>query len=60
MLFFFLFIIYLYFWIPAKIAQMFNSTAELVIPIETQTNEANTNIETQPLTIEARINKCST
>ena len=36
---------------------MFIPTPELVIPTETQTNEANADIETQPVT---RISKCST
>ena len=42
------------------ILQIFNHTAELVIPIRTQTNEANAEIETQPVIVEARISKCST
>ena len=49
------FIIDLYFLIPALIAQIFNPTAELVIPTRTQTNEANAKIETQQLTVEAKI-----
>ena len=40
------------------IAQMFIPTAELVIA--TQTNEANAEIEMQPVIVEARISKCST
>ena len=35
-------------------AQIFNPTAELVIPTETPTNEANAEIETQPLTAETK------
>ena len=42
------------------IPQMFNPTAELVIPIETQANEANAEIETQPVTVETKISKFST
>ena len=42
------------------IAQFFISTAELVIPTGTQTNEANAEIETQPVTVEDKISKCST
>ena len=40
-LFFFL-LIDLYFSIPAVIAQIFNPTAELLIPTGTTTNEVNT------------------
>ena len=36
------------------IAQMFNPTAELVMPIGTRTNEANGEIETQPLTVKTK------
>ena len=46
--------------IPAVIAQIFIPTGELVIPTGTQTNEANTRIETQPITVEANLSKCST
>ena len=42
------------------IAQIFNPTAELVIPTGTQTNEANAEIERQPITVEVKIIKCST
>ena len=42
------------------IAQIFIPIAEPVIPTEIQTNEPNAEIETQPVTIEARINKFST
>ena len=40
----------LYFLIPAVIAQIFNPTAEIVIPAGTHTNEAIAEIETQPPT----------
>ena len=42
------------------IAQIFNPTVELVKPTGTQTNEANKEIETQPVIAEARISKRST
>ena len=53
-LFFFL-IIDLYFLIPAVIAQIFNLTGELVIPIETKeaTKEAKAEMETHPVIVEA-------
>ena len=44
--------------IPAVIAHSFIPTAELVIPTGTQTNEANAEIETQPVTVETKISKC--
>ena len=55
-------IIDLCFLIPAVIVYIFISTGEFVIsiPIGIQTNEANAEIETQPVTVEAKINKCST
>ena len=49
----------LYFLIPAVTAQIFNSTAELVMPNGIPTNEANAEIETQPLTAEMKIINCS-
>ena len=42
------------------ITQIFNPTAELVIPIGTRNNEANAEIETQPVTVETKISKFST
>ena len=45
-------IIDLYLLLPSVIAQIFNPTAELVIPTGTPTNDANAEIETQPLTAE--------
>ena len=36
------------------IAQIFNPTAELVIPNGAPANEADTEIETQPLTVEMK------
>ena len=47
----------MYFLIPAVTLQMFIPTAELVTPSETQTNEAKTEIETQPITVEAIISQ---
>ena len=47
--FFFFLIIDLYFLIAAVIAQIFNPTAELAIPIETPTKEAKTEIEIHPV-----------
>ena len=58
--FFFYFIIDLYFLIAGVIVQIFIPIAELVIPTGTQNYEANEETETQPVTAEARINKCST
>ena len=46
---------YLYFLIVAVIAQIFISTAELVIPRGVATNEGNAEIETQPLNFKAKI-----
>ena len=59
MLLFFFFIIDLSFLISAMISQIFILTAELVIP-GTQTNEANAEIGTQPVTAETKIIKSST
>ena len=56
--FLFFLIIDLYYLIPTVIAQIFNPTAELAIPTGTSTNEANAEIETQPLTAEIKT-KCS-
>ena len=42
------------------IAQIFNPTAEHVLPARRQTYEANAEIETQLLIVEAKISKCST
>ena len=40
------------------IAQIFNSTAELAIPTGTSINEANAEIEIDPLTVEIKTRKC--
>ena len=60
MLLFFFFIIYLYFLIHVMNANIFIPTTELVLPTVTQTNEANAEIETQPVTAETKKSKCST
>ena len=49
----------LYFLIPAVNAQIFNPTTELAIPTRTPTNDANAEIEIQPLTAETKTRKCS-
>ena len=59
MLFSFLFIIGLYFLIPALIAQIFIPLAELAMPIWVSTNEGNLDIETQPLTAETKTREIS-
>ena len=46
--------------IPGMIAQICILTEEVAIPTETQTNEANAEIETQSGTVKAKISKCST
>ena len=53
MLLFFFLIIGLYFLIPPAIAQIFNSVAELVIPIGIPSKEAKTEIEIHPVITEA-------
>ena len=58
MILLFFFINDLYPLIPAVIAQMFIFTAQHVIPRELATNEANVEIQMQPVTLETRISKC--
>ena len=41
------------------ITQTFVPTAELLIPTETESNEADAEMETQPVTVEDRISKSS-
>ena len=48
----------LYFLIPTVTAQIFIPTAELVMPTGIQTNEANAEIETQPVTVKTKTSKC--
>ena len=50
-------IIELHFSIPAVITQIFNPTAEFVIPIGILTTEAKLEIETQLMKVEAKINE---
>ena len=45
--------------IPAVIAQIFNPIAERAIYIRMSTKEARAEIETQPIIVEVKINKCS-
>ena len=52
---FFLLIIDLYLLIAAVIGQFIITTAELVIPTGIQTNEANAELKTQPVTVKAKI-----
>ena len=47
----------IWFWI---ITPIFTPTTELVIPTVTQTNKENAEIETQPMTVDAKISKCAT
>ena len=46
------------FLIHAVTAQNVNPTAELAIPTEAQTNEANAEIKTQSVTVQTKISKC--
>ena len=48
----------LQFLIHAVIAQIFSPTAKLAIPTGIPANEANTEIETQPLMAEIKTRKC--
>ena len=59
MVFLFFLITDLYFLITAVNAEVFNSTAELVIPTGTPSNRANAEIETKTLTAEQKIRKRS-
>ena len=59
MFFFFFLIIYLYFFIPAVIAQIFKPIAELVIPIGIPIKEVKGEIEIHPVIVEAKRRKCS-
>ena len=56
---FFFLIIDLYFLIPTILAQIFNFTEELLIPIEMPTNEAKAEIETHPVISETKISDFS-
>ena len=48
-----------YFFITTINAQICNPTSEFVVSAGTPTNEKNAEIETQPLTTETKIRKCS-
>ena len=52
-----------YYWlifsIPAVIAPIFNPTAELTIPMGILTKETKAEIETHPLTVEAKVSSYS-
>ena len=50
---------FLYFLIPAVMAQIFNPVTELIIPIGTSGKEAKEEIEIHPVNAEAKIRKCS-
>ena len=57
--FFFFLIIALYVLISAVIEQTFNHIGELIIPIRIPSKEAEAEIEIHPVTVEAKIRKCS-
>ena len=57
--FFFFLKTYLHFLILAVLAQFFNPIAELVIPIGIPIKEAEAEMETHPVIVEAKIRKCS-
>ena len=40
-------------------AKIFIPTVELVLQTKTETNEANAEIETQPVAVETKMSKCS-
>ena len=55
--FFFFLIIDLYFFIPVVITQIFNSIADLVIPIGIPTKEAKSEMEAHPVIVEITISE---
>ena len=55
----FFLIIDLYFLIPAVITQIFNPTAELVIPTRITTKEAKAEMKIHAVTVETKISKYS-
>ena len=58
--FFFLFLIIdLYFLIPAIITQIFHTIVKLAMPTGILIKEAKAEMETDPLTVEIEISKCS-
>ena len=54
----FFLIIGLYFLIPPVLSHLFNTIAELVIPIGIPTEEAKAEMEMHPVTVEINISKC--
>ena len=58
-IFFFFLTIDLCFLIPEVITQIFYPTAELAIPIGIPTKGAKAEMETHPVTVEAKMSKCS-
>ena len=58
--FFFIFLVIgLYLLIPAVVAKVFNPTAALAMPLGIPTKEPEAEMETHPVTGEAKISKCS-
>lgn len=57
--FIYFFLFDLYFLITAVIAQLFNPTAELAVPIEILTSEVKAEIETQLVIAESNKSNCS-
>ena len=57
--FFFFLIIDLYLLIPAAIAQIFNPTVQVVIPIGIPSKGAKVEIEIHLVIVETKIRKCS-
>ena len=57
--FFLLLIIELFFLIPAVIRQIFNPTAELIMPTVIPTKEAKAEMEAHPVTVKTKISYCS-
>ena len=55
----FFLIIDLYFLIPVVIIQIFIVASELAIPTGISTGNAKAETETQPVTVEPKISKCS-
>ena len=57
--FFFFLIIDLYFLIPAVITEIFIVIPEFAISTGIPTKETRTEVETHPVTVQAKISKCS-
>ena len=56
---FFFLIIDLYLFSSCNYAQIFNPTVELAIPTGIPTKEAKKEMETHPVTLEAKVSRCS-